>query len=150
MGASGLGSHISIWLGPPRIQRMVTLRLAVAAWVVGEAWAWQRSTSASERPAAPAIPRCRKLRRESVALRSEQPSRGFQRVMAASSEAVTATDQTVLVHTPYWWGQSKGYSRREGSQAVAKRCQAKQVAKLRQKCFAAAAARTSGSGVRGA
>src|SRR2546426_7335189 len=63
LGASGFGSQVSCWLGPPRIQRMIT-----EFWREGDlpceaARASQRNKSESDKPASPSSPTFRKLRR---------------------------------------------------------------------------------------
>ena len=66
-GASGLGSHMSIWLGPPESQnRMTALRSAAGV----SARADRRSRSASPKPARPATPVCKNQRREPTRTRS--------------------------------------------------------------------------------
>jgi len=88
LGASGFGSHISMWLGPPRIQRRMTFLVCfgllmifaptgaapAAAFVAPLASA--RSKSASDKPPRPIIPNCKKLRRDGVSVlrASAQPS----------------------------------------------------------------------------
>src|SRR5262249_20186481 len=73
-GASGFGSHVSIWLGPPRIHRMMTDD-------AGEepARAWERGKSARANPAATRTPALRKLRRlvRRCRRKSAQPIRVF-------------------------------------------------------------------------
>src|SRR5262245_40841528 len=72
-GASGLGSHMSMWLGPPRIHRMMTeLRRVAAAEFACASW---RNSSASDRPALPSTPALTKPRRLSRSSRrnSGQP-----------------------------------------------------------------------------
>src|SRR6185437_7332864 len=61
-GASGLGSHMSMWLGPPRIHRMMT-DFSREAPGAAAPWAFIRSRSASDSPAPPSMPICKKLRR---------------------------------------------------------------------------------------
>src|SRR5437588_11092327 len=74
-GAFGFGSHMSIWLGPPRIQRMITDVTLVPA----PAWASARSNSARLSPAVPRMPAFKKLRRSTCKLRwkSAQPPSGL-------------------------------------------------------------------------
>src|SRR5262245_16008998 len=77
IGASGLGSQVSCWLGPPRIQRMMTEFSREADLPCVAAFASQRNRSESDSPATPRKPAFRKLRR-SIANRrrnSEQPAR---------------------------------------------------------------------------
>jgi hypothetical protein len=81
-GASGLGSHRSIWLGPPRIQRLIT-ELTVER---EPARASARSNSAKVNPVVPRIPAFRKLRRSRCKLRrkSIQPARAARLVIGHS------------------------------------------------------------------
>src|SRR5258708_6347560 len=77
-GALGLGSHISMWLGPPRIHRMMTDGFRLALLGADElARDSCRSRSARPSPAAPSTPALRKLRRSGrmVRLASAHPNR---------------------------------------------------------------------------
>src|SRR5262245_60579630 len=80
-GAFGLGSHMSIWLGPPRIHRMMTEFLRFALIDSGFARASCRISSERVNPAAPSIPALRKLRRlgEHVRCRSTHPNESARR-----------------------------------------------------------------------
>src|SRR5262249_18652973 len=78
IGASGLGSHISMWLGPPRIQRMMADFIPLAVLRFCSA----RNTSASDSPAAPRTPALRKPRRSRVRRNSGQPRRVVWLVIA--------------------------------------------------------------------
>src|SRR5262245_65757690 len=63
-GAFGLGSHMSRWLGPPRIHRIITDGLrAVLGDGPASAFASERRRSARPRPAAPRMPALRTRRR---------------------------------------------------------------------------------------
>src|SRR5262249_55187172 len=76
-GASGLGSHMSICEGPPRIHKMITEVLR-AVDLATEALASRRSKSESDRPIEPRIPAFTKLRRSGcwrVLRNSGQPGR---------------------------------------------------------------------------
>src|ERR1043166_2901852 len=74
-GASGFGSHVSCWLGPPRIQRMITDFSREIFCEGTEACA--RSRPEKLRPAKPRNPLLIKLRRSiaSNSLNSGQPMR---------------------------------------------------------------------------
>src|SRR5262245_8947561 len=63
IGASGFGSHVSCWLGPPRIQRMMTEFSREGDLPCVVALASQRNKSDSDNPAKPSKPAFRKLRR---------------------------------------------------------------------------------------
>src|SRR5262245_34877090 len=81
-GAFGFGSHISMWLGPPRIQRMMTDLFEPLA-----ALDWHLSRSARHSPAAPNTPAFKKLRR-SMRMRfwkSAQPIRVTPRLLISVS-----------------------------------------------------------------
>src|SRR5204863_180578 len=79
--ASGFGSHMSMWLGPPRIHRMMTEGCRVCAArsgdqaTTGVARASLRSRSASVSPAVPSMPALTKSRRDRrrLARNSGQP-----------------------------------------------------------------------------
>src|SRR4051812_36139651 len=78
-GALGLGSHMSMWLGPPRIQRMMTERIFDGVGCeAAEASCRKRSPRA--RPDAPSAPALRKLRRLALAVcnKSRQPPVQFR------------------------------------------------------------------------
>ena len=62
-GASGLGSHVSCWLGPPRIQRMMTEEAFFVGFPCWAAWASIRSRWGSASPLAPSMPARRMVRR---------------------------------------------------------------------------------------
>src|SRR4051794_3268 len=62
-GALGLGSHMSMWLGPPRIQRMMTHGSRPPLVERDGADASSRSRSERASPEAPSRPALRKLRR---------------------------------------------------------------------------------------
>ena len=69
LGASGFGSQVSSWLGPPDSQMRITaLRSAATA---AAPCIRQRSRSGSDRPANPARPVCRNHRREPTRIKSE-------------------------------------------------------------------------------
>src|SRR6266849_8606613 len=74
-GASGLGSHMSIWLGPPRIHRMMTdgRRVGCEFWSVRASLC---NSCDSVNPVAPRMPALTKLRRSRrvVERKSAQPS----------------------------------------------------------------------------
>src|SRR5437868_1375714 len=67
-GASGLGSHMSMWLGPPRIHSRMTLLSDLAAAPLGAAFsaavALERRRLASDNPAVPSTPACTTARRD--------------------------------------------------------------------------------------
>src|SRR5437762_11749738 len=63
IGASGFGSHVSCWLGPPRIQRMITDFCRETAFPEAFARASERRRSGNANPAKPRKPDLRKLRR---------------------------------------------------------------------------------------
>src|SRR5262249_7726090 len=75
-GASGLGSHISMWLGPPRIHNRMT-ELTRAGALGRAAFASARSSWGRVMPAAPSAPARRKPRRprRSFCPTSAQPRR---------------------------------------------------------------------------
>src|SRR3954466_9439186 len=77
MGASGLGSQVSCWLGPPRIQRMITDFCREILCPDAAAFASERRRSGNANPANPRKPDLRKLRRSKAnSLRnSSQPTR---------------------------------------------------------------------------
>src|SRR5438105_1427078 len=77
MGASGFGSQVSCWLGPPRIQRMITERSRESGFPLATAAASALSRSAKDRPASPRTPILRKDRRSMASSRrnSAQPYR---------------------------------------------------------------------------
>ena len=73
-GASGLGSHVSMWLGPPESQKRITEVLrTVPPAVVARARLCKRAGSDS--PARPVRPVCRNHRREPTRIRSEAVGR---------------------------------------------------------------------------
>src|SRR5579871_5284101 len=80
-GASGLGSHMSIWLGPPRIHRMMTEFASFRLADSGVAFASKRSKSARPKPAKPSMPARKKPRRSGAkdAKASRQPSEEVRR-----------------------------------------------------------------------
>src|SRR5689334_16944787 len=63
-GASGLVSHMSMWLGPPRIQSSITLLSDLAAAPLGASAALALSKLPSDSPAVPSTPACTSPRRE--------------------------------------------------------------------------------------
>src|SRR6185436_10731978 len=65
LGASGFGSHVSMWLGPPRIQRMMTELSRRGGRPCRVSWASARRRSGSDSPIVPRSPAFRKLRRSS-------------------------------------------------------------------------------------
>ncbi len=60
-GASGFGSHMSRWLGPPESQIRITLVFRVPS-PAEAAVAWRRNSPGTERPARPESPVCRNPR----------------------------------------------------------------------------------------
>src|SRR5690242_10933315 len=68
--ASGLGSQVSIWLGPPDSQKRMTAFGSREAFGVD---ARSRKVSASVNPANPARPICKNQRREQTPIRSGSP-----------------------------------------------------------------------------
>src|SRR3954451_11884478 len=104
-GAYGLGSHVSCWLGPPRIQRMIT-DFSREAWAC---LASARSTSAKDKPASPSTPTFRKLRRSMASSRrnSGQPRRLGARTPIAPSMVkeqflrVEDRPEDILVSLPF-------------------------------------------------
>src|SRR4051812_26902369 len=63
-GASGLGSHMSIWLGPPRIHKSRTLLPALSFAAAVDLFFSAASRFWSDKPAAPRTPACTTARRE--------------------------------------------------------------------------------------
>src|SRR5579871_4450091 len=65
VGASGLGSHMSIWLGPPDSQNRITaLRFPRTSVTDDSAWAIPGRQFAAAKAPHPASPACRNQRRE--------------------------------------------------------------------------------------
>src|SRR5436305_14266609 len=77
IGASGFGSQVSCWLGPPLIQRIITDRSREIAFPLPAAAASALNRSASDSPASPSTPILRNERRSIASSRrnSAQPYR---------------------------------------------------------------------------
>ena len=76
-GASGLGSQVSNWLGPPRIQRMITELARRTSRPVEAAWDSRFSSCGSDSPADPSMPTLSRPRRSNRrwSKKSRQPER---------------------------------------------------------------------------
>src|SRR3954464_2261474 len=83
-GASGLGSQVSNWLGPPHIQNRKTVVSAD-----GPAWARAASTSDRGRPPSASDPARRKVRRET----GPGQVRGIRRRLAAGGGEASAAKE---------------------------------------------------------
>src|SRR6185295_17374367 len=95
-GASGLGSQVSCWLGPPRIQRMMTEEAFFVGRPCASAFDSQRSRLGSASPVAPSIP-ARSMLRRSICFRwsrycaaSRRSTRGSIRLLLKGQEPITA------------------------------------------------------------
>src|SRR5882672_7090129 len=69
-GASGFGSHMSMWLGPPESQKRMTLVLGPVSPTGPAARARSRKRAGNDKPASPANPVWRNQRREPTRMRS--------------------------------------------------------------------------------
>src|SRR5258706_15385864 len=81
-GASGLGSHISMWVGPPESQNKMTDFFAADFGLIA-AWLCRASNAGSDNPAPPVSPVCRNHRLDRWQIKSLAGMKGEARDAAA-------------------------------------------------------------------